>query len=212
MAQKSKREGKEGKKTSNQNQALERGGYDKPRTGLARREVSAPGTWSVSPFSFMRRFTEEMDRLFEDFNFGQSFGREFGRLSSIQDSLWSPQVEVLERGNQLVVRADLPGLTKDDIDVNITDDAIVIQGERNQESEEKEEGYYRSERSYGSFYRSIPLPEGIDTDNAHATFRNGVLEITMPAPEQAEKRGKRLEVRDSPNEQESHTRAKAAGR
>jgi HSP20 family protein len=117
-------------------------------------------------------------------------------------------VEVFERDKQLVVRADLPGLTKDDIDVNITEDEIVLKGERRQESEENEEGYYRSERTYGSFYRSIPLPEGVDPDQANASFRNGVLEITMPAPEQTAKRRKRLEIREAPAEQ---SRAKAAG-
>jgi HSP20 family protein len=152
----------------------------------------------------MRRFSEQMDRLFEDFGFGVGFG-EFGTLGNIRD--WSPQVEVFQRDKQFVVRADLPGLAKDDIDVNITDDAIVLKGERRQESEENEEGYYRSERSYGSFYRSIPLPEGVNPDEANASFRNGVLEITMPAPEQAEKRSKRLEIRDAPAEQ---SRAKAA--
>lgn len=208
----SKREQKEDRKGGRQNQALDRSGNRESRTGLSRRESYAPGSWSGSPFSFMRSFSEQMERLFEDFGLGSSFSRGFGRLSSIQDSLWTPQVEVFERGNQLVVRADLPGLTKDDIDVKITDDAIVLQGERKQESEEKEEGYYRSERSYGSFYRSIPLPEGINADEANATFHNGVLEITMPAPAQAEKHGRRLEVRDTTSEQESHTRAKAAGR
>jgi len=211
MAQKdmqSKREEKEGRKNPNQNRALERSGNQEPRTSFARRESYAPSAFSSSPFSFMRRFSEQMDRLFEDFGFGSSFGREFGGLSSIP-SLWSPQVEAFERGNQLIVRADLPGLTKDDIDVNITDDAIVLQGERKQESEENDEGRYRSERFYGSFYRSIPLPEGVNADEAKATFRNGVLEITMPAPQQAEKRGRRLEVRDATTEQ---TRAKAAGR
>ncbi len=208
----SKREEKEDRKVGRPNQGLERSGNKEPRTGLSQRESYAPGAWSGSPLSLMRSFSEQMQRLFEDFGFGSSFGREFGRLSSIRDSLWSPQVEVFERGNQLVVRADLPGLTKDDIDVKITDDAIVLQGERKQESEENEEGYYRSERSYGSFYRSIPLPEGINVDEAKATFHNGVLEITMPAPEQAEKRGRRLEVRDTTSEQESRTRAKAAGR
>src|SRR6266496_533701 len=207
----SKREEKEDRKVG-RNQGLERSGNKEPRTGLSQRESYAPGAWSGSPLSFMRRFSEQMERLFEDFGFGSSFGREFGRLSSIQDSLWSPQVEVFERGDQLVVRADLPGLTKDDIDVKITDDAIVLQGERKQESEENAEGYYRSERSYGSFYRSILLPEGINADEANATFRNGVLEITMPAPEQAGNRGRRIEVRDTTSEQESRTRAKAAGR
>jgi len=185
--------------------------------GIARRESSVPTTWTGSPFSFMRRFSEQMDRLFDDFGFGRSFGpslgREFGRLAGLESSLWSPQVEVFEHGNQLIVRADLPGLTKDDIDVDITDDSIVIRGERRQEKEENEEGYYRSERSYGSFYREIPLPEGVNANAANANFRNGVLEITMPAPERQLRGRRRIEIGEGAEaEQQPRSRAKAAGR
>src|SRR2546421_624903 len=88
----------------------------------------------------------------------------------------------------------------------------IIRGERRSEREEDEEGYYRSERSYGSFYRSIPLPEGVKAENANATFRNGVLEITLPAPERAEQRSRRLEIRaGTEGETEPRGRAKAAG-
>jgi HSP20 family protein len=158
---------------------------NKAETGIVRREQPAD-LRTVSPFSLMRRFSEEMDRLFGDFGVGGSlasgFGREFGRLADLEGSMWLPQVETLERDGKLIVRADLPGLTKDDINVDITDDAIKIRGERRQEREENEEGYYRSERSYGSFYREIPLPSGVNREEANASFRNGVLEITMPAP------------------------------
>lgn len=164
------------------------------RTGIARRERYTPAQWMASPFNVLRRFAEEMDRLSEDFGFGRSWlsqdiGRGFGQ------AMWSPQVELFERDNQLVVRADLPGLTKDDVDVEITDDGLTIRGERRQESEEKEEGYYRSERSYGTFYRQIPLPEGVRTENANASFRDGVLEITMPAPERELRQGKKLQIK-----------------
>src|SRR5215470_759705 len=103
-----------------------------------------------SPLALMRRFTERMDRLFEDFRLGVPRlglpleGREVG---------WMPSVEVVERGGRLVVRADLPGLTKDDVKVEVRDDALCIQGERRQERKEKRQGIYRSERTYGSFYR-----------------------------------------------------------
>jgi hypothetical protein len=108
--------------------------------------------------------------------------------------------------------ADLPGLTKDDINVDITDDALVIRGERKSEREENEEGYYRSERSYGSFYRQIPLPEGVNVDDADATFRDGVLEITMTAPERAAEQCRRLEIREgSEGEAQSRGQGAAAG-
>lgn len=165
----------------------------------------------------MRRFSEDMDRLFDDFGFGSnwlgpSFARDFfpRSLGEFRQSLWSPQTETFEREGQLVIRADLPGLKKDDVNVEITDDAITISGERRDEDEERREGYYRSERSYGSFFRSIPLPEGVNADNANATFNNGVLEITMQAP-QLQSRGRRLEITESaPGDDQA--RGKAAGR
>ena len=173
----------------NQSQGLTRSGQQGQQRGLSRQGQFTP----TSPFSFMRRFSEEMDRLFEDFGFGgsltsPSFQREFEQLSA-----WSPQTEVFQRGNELVVQADLPGMTKDDINVDIEDGQIIIRGERQNSREQTEEGFYRTERSYGSFYRSIPLPEGTDAEAAKADFRNGVLEITMLMPEQKQ-RGRRLEI------------------
>ena len=186
------------------------------QTGMTRREQSVPGLFGGSPFTFMRRFSEEMDRLFEDFGMGRgwltpSFGRNLpSAFNDFGQSLWAPQVEMFEREGQLVVRADLPGLTKDDVKVEVTNDAITISGERKNENEEKCEGYYRSERSYGSFYRQIPLPEGVNADDANATFKNGVLEVTMKAPERAKERSRRLEIKEGTEEQ-PRARAQAAG-
>jgi HSP20 family protein len=170
--------------------------------GLARRE---PGYDIANPFSMMQRFAEEMDRLFDDFGFGRSgFGAFSGspwpslwRGSQRELQSWTPPVEVFHRDNELVVRADLPGLSKDDIKVDVTEDRITLQGERRSEHEEKREGLYRSERSYGSFSRVIPVPEGTITDQAKATFKDGVLEITMPAPPEQVRRGRRLEITES---------------
>jgi HSP20 family protein len=136
----------------------------------------------TSPFSLMRRFTDEMDRLFDSFG-GTSYG--LGQT-------WAPQVEMFEREGKLVVRADLPGLKKDDVSVDVDDGRILISGERRQEHEENEGGYYRSERSYGSFYRSIPLPKGVSGENAKAKFKDGVLEITMDAARESS--GRRLAI------------------
>jgi len=193
------------------------GGRQASQTGLARREQSFPSLFGGSPLAFMRRFTEEMDRLFEDFGFGRgrlapSFGRDFfpAGFGEFGQTAWSPQVEVFEREGRLVVRADLPGLTKDDVKVEVSDGALTISGERKSEHEEKGEGFYRSERSYGSFYRQIPLPEGASADDAQATFNNGVLEVSMQAP-QRQSRSRRLEITDG-GAREGQTRAKAAGR
>jgi HSP20 family protein len=186
-----------------------------PETGITRPE-QAIAVRTISPFSFMRRFSEDMDRLVRDFGFGgglaSGLGREFGRLADLEGSMWLPQVEAFERDGKLIVRADLPGMTKDDIDVDITDDAIQIRGERRQEREENEEGYYRSERSYGSFYREIPLPSGVNREQANATFRNGMLEISMPAPAR-QSSSRRIEISEgTASEQQPRTMGKAAGR
>jgi len=188
---------------------------NQPETGIARREQSA-NLRTISPFSLMRRFSDEMDQLFGDFGFGGSLasglGRELGRLADLEGSMWLPQVEAFERDGQLIIRADLPGLTKDDINVDITDDAIKIRGERRQEKEENEAGYYRSERSYGSFYREIPLPAGVNGEEAKASFRNGVLEITMPAPARLSG-SRRIEIGEgSEAEQQPKAMGKAAGK
>mgnify|MGYP003585583847 CR=1 FL=1 len=193
----------------NQSQAMtKKGDQASQETSLARRDEWFPSVLSRRPFAFMRRFSEEMDRLFADFGFGRDLSpRGFGNSG---EALWSPQVEMFERDGQLIVRADLPGLTKDDVKVEVTDNSINLSGERRGEREEKDEGYYRSERSYGSFYRSIPLPEGVNADDAKATFKNGVLEIAMAAP-QAKPRGRRLEITEGQSETEQ-ARGKATGR
>jgi HSP20 family protein len=163
--------------------------------GIARREPF------VEPLRMVDRFLDEMDRVFDDVFGRGSLAPRFGRSwfrSPWRSELeaWAPDIEVFHRNNELVVRADLPGMTKDDIKVDVTEERITLQGERRCEHEEEKEGAYRSERSYGSFYREIPLPEGTITDQAKAHFRDGVLEITMPAPPEQVRRGRRLEIRD----------------
>lgn len=189
--------------------------------GLARREQGGyPSQFGASPFSFMRRFSEQMDRLFEDFGVGSHAltpGRGFmsGGLMSDMDEfgrgLWSPQIETFEREGQLVIRADLPGLTKDEVNVDLSDDAITISGERRNENEERREGFYRSERSYGSFYRQIPLPQGVNAEDAKATFRDGVLEITMQAP-QLQSQRRRLEISEGGGGGKERAKAHTSGR
>ena len=100
-------------------------------------------------------------------------------------SSWLPEIETFQRGDEFVVRADLPGLEKKDVTLDVRDDALVIQGERSNEHEQEREGFYSSERSYGHFHRVVPLPEGAIADSVKATFRNGVLEVIMKAPPQS---------------------------
>jgi len=151
----------------------------------------------ANPFQMMRRFTKDMERMFEGFNFPAFFRTDFAPFRmEFENVQWVPQIEVLQNNGQFMVRADLPGLTKDDVTVEMTDDILTIFGERKKETEEKREGFYRSERSYGSFYRQIPLPEGVKAEHAIATFQNGVLEITMPA-KKVEPPIRKLEIKQS---------------
>ncbi len=135
----------------------------------------------ANPFSLLRRMTEEMDRVFQEVGLERE-GSNVG---------WSPAIEVSLRNGKYNVHAELPGLEPKDVKVEIENDALVIQGERRSEYEEKNErsgGVQRTERQYGLFYRSIPLPEGAKVEQAQAKFHNGVLEVTIPVPEQQSNR------------------------
>lgn len=155
-----------------------------------RRLGQRPSGWGGSPFRTLQRMADEMDRMFDDVGLGRRSTRPLWRETG--GEAWAPELDVFQKNNQLTIRADLPGLKRDEVTIDVTDDAVTIQGERRRESEEEREGYYRSERSYGSFCRVVPLPEGAMTDQAKATFREGVLEITMPAPPASN--GRRLEI------------------
>jgi len=159
---------------------------------------------SMNPSSLVRRFIDEVDRLADDFGIGR------GLLSSVERGLpgaWAPQIEIFERDGQLIVHADLPGLRKEDVKVELADNALTIAGERRKEREEEREGFYRSERSYGRFFRRVPLPEGVNTEDARASFHDGVLEVTMPAPKGEAKAARKLEIADGGA---AKARAKAA--
>lgn len=170
---------------------------DKPTATLTRDQsrrtaLQRSDPWR-SPFGLLQRFADEMDRIFEGpGSLRRSAFPTWGGTTAVED--WSPEVEVFQRGNELVIRADVPGLSKDDVRVDVQEDTVTIQGERRREHEEEREGIYRSERSYGSFYRVIPLPPGAITEQAKAQFRNGVLEVVMPVPPEQANRGRRLEV------------------
>jgi len=156
----------------------------------------SPFSGSAGPLTLMRRISEEMDDLLETFGLPRNLlpdltGQRGGAARAT--SVWSPRIDVAERDGRLVIRADLPGVPREDVDVLIERDAVIIQGERREERERRDNGYYHTERFYGSFYRAIPLPEGADVEQANATFRDGVLEIDVPLPQQ---RSRRLELRD----------------
>jgi len=135
--------------------------------------------FSNNPFSMMRRFRDDMDRAFS-----HAFGQETGGSRGT----WFPAIEVKQEDGNLKVHAELPGLKPEDVKVEVTNDSLVIQGERKFEHEENKKGVFRSERQYGQFYRQVPLPEGTNADQAKAEFNNGVLEVTLPVPESKSKR------------------------
>jgi HSP20 family protein len=189
----------------------EESGRGSSGTNMARQGGTSPASSTAGhPFMLMQRMAQDMDRLFEQLGFGRSgfsltpsLGARLDEdlwssrpaVVGTQQTLWSPQVELFQRGDKLVVRADLPGVKKEDLHVEVRNDVLTLSGERHDEQEEKGEGYYHSERSYGRYYREIPLPEGVDADQIHATFTDGVLEVTLPAPKQAERQAKRIEIR-----------------
>ena len=174
-------------RVTRENQGLQKAG--RREQGLESRS-GFPDLFSFggSPFQMMRRMSEEMDRVFE-----RAFG---GMPMPMREGMWSPRIEAFQKEDKFIVRAELPGLKREDVEVNITDDAITINGQRQHDQEEQREGFYHSERSYGRFYRTIPLPDGVIGDSAKATFRNGVLEITLQAPPEEVTRGRRVEVTD----------------
>jgi HSP20 family protein len=128
---------------------------------------------------FFRHFNDEMDRFFNDFGFRT---RPLPSRMFARHDVWVPDLEVLTEGDRLIVRADLPGIKPENVTVEVTDETLVVKGERKRVEEEKKEGYYRSERAYGAFERTLPLPEGAIIDGAKATFVNGVLEVKIPIP------------------------------
>jgi len=168
--------------TAQQMPAHRESARQQPERGLTpQRELGAIGRYR-DPFSLM-------DRLFENLGFGSLmpfFGRDVDR------GLWAPQIELQERDGKLIVRADLPGMSKDDVHCEIRNDMLILEGERKREQHDEQGGW--SERSYGRFLRSIPLPDGVNGDSAKASFDNGVLQITLDVPKHEEKGGKKIEI------------------
>src|SRR5688572_29542889 len=126
-------------------------------------------------------FSREIDRVFDAF-FGQTD----------QARRWVPPVDLVEADDHFVLKADLPGLAEGDVSIEVQDGTLTISGERKAEHEARERGWYRIERSFGSFSRSLTLPEGVDADGISAQFDRGVLEVTIPKPE--ERKPRRVQI------------------
>lgn len=131
--------------------------------------------FSANPFAMMREFANDMDRTF------------WGDRPATELQAWAPAIDIQQCNGNLVVSAELPGLKKEEVKVEVKDDTLVIQGERRQEHKEDHQGYHRWERNYGRFYRAIQLPEGAKTDQVKAELKDGVLRVSIPSPETAKK-------------------------
>ncbi len=130
-------------------------------------------------------FSSDINRLFNTLLGGEGNG-ELQR--------WSPAMDLVEADDHFVLRADLPGLTEEDVDIEIRDNALRVSGERKSEHEQRERGWYRMERSFGRFSRSLTLPDGVDPDAIAASFDRGVLEVRIPKPEERKPRRVQIEV------------------
>jgi HSP20 family protein len=154
--------------------------------------------FQLNPFSLMRRFTEDLEK---------SMGPASGEMAQIAE--WRPAMEISEEKGMLVVKADLPGIKEEDVKVSVADGMLTVEGERKHEKKTEEEGYFRSERAFGRFCRTISLPDGADLDNASAKFANGVLEVEIPIPEVMPQR-KEIPIKGAAKEEAAASQEKAA--
>ena len=146
-----------------------------------------PAGW-IAPF-------ERMEEMFDEF-----FRRPFSRTlwpdlpRMLEETEPSPSVDIFEEGDNIVVKSEFPGMSKDDIEVNLTDDTITLSGEKRKEEKIEKKDYFRMERSYGSFKRSFALPAEVQTDKAKASFKDGVLEVKIPKTEAAKKKEHKIKI------------------
>ncbi len=156
-----------------------------------RREERRLRRWD--PFELLEEMEAEMERFWRRWPCGGwprlPRRREEGAIT------WTPSVDVYEKNGELVVKAELPGVKKEDIEVLLEDGDLVIRGERKAEREVKEEDYYRMERLYGSFYRRLPLPDEAQADKIQANYTDGVLEVRIPLQAKQKAEPKRIEIR-----------------
>jgi HSP20 family protein len=147
----------------------------------------------------------EMNRLFSTF-----FDAPATPAGGGSPRRWIPAIDLVETDDHFVLRADLPGLSEDDVELALEDNVLTLSGERKTEHEERGEGFYRLERAAGTFSRSLTLPEGVDGDAIAATFDKGVLEVRIPKPEQRKPRKLQIQVGDRPPAIEGRAAEQAA--
>jgi HSP20 family protein len=136
----------------------------------------------LSPFRGRRGFYDpvsEMNRMFDEMLGGGLARRQGGRQQRTEATEWAPAIDVVAKDGDLVLRAELPGIKQEDVDITLHDNVLTVSGERKAEQEEERGGYYVRERRYGSFSRSLTLPQGVDESKIHARYEDGVLEVTV---------------------------------
>jgi len=162
----------------------------KKETGLTRPAAAR------DPFALLRQMTGEFDQFFEDPAWPAFRWPALRAKAIAADTKWFPEIDVFEKDNRLVTKVDLPGMKREDVKVEVADGHLAISGERKTEAEEKKDQFYRCEREYGSFYRAVPLPEGVKLEDVKATFADGVLEVSIPLPVKTEPAVRTVEVQE----------------
>ena len=155
-----------------------------------------PG-WGITPWRPLRGL-EEMERRFDEM-FGRPFSPAVWRRFPLEERGWAPSIDVFDKGDKFVVKAELPGMKEEDIDVSVVGDMLTIKGERKAEKEIEEEDYYCCERSYGSFLRSITLPFTVDPKKIEATYEDGVLEVSLSKAAEVKPKKVAVTAKKAPN-------------
>jgi HSP20 family protein len=146
------------------------------------------------PGTEMARWERDMERMLGNFFSGRGHSLFDDRSWGSRLGMQEPSVDLYEDQDRVVVKAELPGLSKDDIQVSIADNVLTIKGEKKKEEEDSNKDYYRSERVYGAFLRTLPLPAEVNPEKVQATFKNGVLNIRLPKSEEAKKKAINVKV------------------
>lgn len=147
------------------------------------------GLRSWEPFRELRTVHDEMDRLFA------SLWPKTEEREAHTNQAWTPAIDVYEEKTQYVIKAELPGVKREDVTLSLEDDVLTIKGERHYEQEEKQEGFLRVESAYGAFQRALQLPQSVKADAVNAEFKDGILRITLPKVDQTKTREIKIDVK-----------------
>jgi HSP20 family protein len=157
-----------------------------------------------NPTRDLMQMREEMDRLF-----GQFLRRGEGEEATWGQGMWAPPVDIYETDDAFMLKAELPGFTKDDVNIEVHENRLIIRGERKRETEAKEDQYHRLERAYGRFERAFWLPTTVDAEHIQASFKNGILEMRLPKSERA--KPKQIPITETEEASGNGRRRAAAG-